>query len=94
MKRKKIDNVLLEASSHGLDQGRLNGIKFKAGIFTNFSQDHMDYHKSMKNYLNAKLILFKKIIKKNDYIITDRSIPELKKINKNCKKKKIKKNIY
>ena len=93
LKRKKIDNVLLEASSHGLDQGRLNGIKFKAGIFTNFSQDHMDYHKSMKNYLNAKLILLRKLLKKNDYIITDRSIPELKKIDKIVKNKKIKK-IY
>ena len=93
LKRKKIDNVLLEASSHGLDQGRLNGIKFKAGIFTNFSQDHMDYHKSMKNYLNAKLILLRKLLKKDDYIITDRSIPELKKINKIVKNKKLKK-IY
>ncbi len=93
LKRKKIDNILLEASSHGLVQGRLNGIKFKAGIFTNFSQDHMDYHKSMKNYLNAKLILLRKLLKKNDYIITDRSIPEFKKIDKIVKNKKIKK-IY
>ena len=93
LKRKKIDNVLLEASSHGLVQGRLNGIKFKAGIFTNFSQDHMDYHKSMKNYLNAKLILLRKLLKKNDYIITDRSIPEFKKIDKIVKKKN-KKNIH
>ena len=50
---------MLEASSHGLNQGRLDRINFKAGIFTNFSQDHMDYHKSMKNYLNAKLILLR-----------------------------------
>ena len=68
LKEKKIDNVLLEASSHGLNQGRLDGINLKAGIFTNFSQDHMDYHKSMKKYLEAKLILFKKILKKNNYI--------------------------
>ena len=92
LKRKKIDNVLLEASSHGLEQGRLNGIKFKAGIFTNFSQDHLDYHKSMKNYLNAKLILFRRLLKKNGYIITDKSIPEFKKIDKIVKNKKIKKN--
>ena len=50
----------MEASSHGLIQGRLGGINFKAGIFTNLSQDHMDYHKSMKKYLEAKLILFRK----------------------------------
>ena len=72
----------MEASSHGLIQGRLGGINFKAGIFTNLSQDHMDYHKSMKKYLEAKLILFRKILKKNRYIITDKNIPESKKIKK------------
>ena len=54
----------------------------------------MDYHKSMKNYLNAKLILFRKLLKKNDYIITDKSIPEFKKIDKIVKNKKIKKIIF
>ena len=93
LKEKKIDNVLLEASSHGLNQGRLNGINFKAGIFTNLSQDHMDYHKSMKNYFNSKLILFRKLLKKGNYIITDKAIPELKKLDKIAKKKKLKK-IY
>ena len=53
----------------------------------------MDYHKSMKNYLNAKLILLKKVIKKNSYVITDKSITEFKKNKQNCKKKKLKK-IY
>ncbi len=81
-KEKKIENVLLEASSHGLNQGRINGIDFKAGIFTNFSQDHLDYHKSMKNYLNAKLLLFKKILKKNSYVILDKEIPQTKIIEK------------
>ena len=80
----------MEASSHGLNQGRLDGINFRAGIFTNLSQDHMDYHKSMKNYFNAKLILFKKLLKKDDYVITDKSIPELKKLTK-LQEKKIKK---
>ena len=93
LKKKNIDNVLLEASSHGLKQGRLDGINFKAGIFTNFSQDHMDYHKSMKNYLNAKLILPRKLLKKGNYIITDRNISEFKKIDKIAKKNKLKK-IY
>ena len=59
-----IDNVILEASSHGLEQGRLNGLNFETAIFTNFSQDHLDYHKNMKNYLNAKLILFSTLLKK------------------------------
>ena len=69
---------MLEASSHGLSQGRVNGLDFKAGIFTNLTQDHLDYHKSMKNYFQAKLILFKKILKKNSYLILDKTIPQKK----------------
>ena len=63
LKKKKIENVIIEASSHGLDQKRLHDINFKGAIFTNFSQDHLDYHKNMNKYLNAKLVLFKDIIK-------------------------------
>jgi MurE/MurF fusion protein len=88
IKKNKIDNVIIEASSHGLVQERLHHINFKAGIFTNFSQDHLDYHKSMKSYLNAKLILFKKILKKNSKVVLDKNINEffvLKKIAKNKK---------
>jgi len=81
-----VDNVILEASSHGLDQGRLNGIKFKTAIFTNFSQDHLDYHKNMKNYLSAKLILFSKLLDKKQNIITDNKIPEFLKLKKIGKK--------
>ena len=86
LKKNEIDNVIIEASSHGLDQDRLHHINFKAAIFTNFSQDHLDYHKNMTSYLNAKLILFKKILKKNSRIISDKNINEylvLKKIAKN-----------
>ena len=64
LKKKNIDNVVIEASSHGLDQHRLKNINFKAGVFTNFSQDHLDYHKTMKSYLNAKLILLRVLLKK------------------------------
>ena len=80
LKRNKIDNVCLEASSHGLHQNRLDGINFKVGIFTNFTQDHLDYHKNLKNYLKAKLYLFEKLIKTKGAIITDEKIPEFKKI--------------
>ena len=90
IKKKGINNVILEASSHGLAQGRLNGIKFKTGIFTNFSQDHLDYHKNMKNYLQAKLILFSKLLKTKQNIITDRQIKEFKKLKLIAKKKNLK----
>ena len=51
----------MEASSHALDQGRLEGIDFSAGIFTNLTQDHLDYHKDMENYFKAKSLLFKSL---------------------------------
>ncbi len=90
LKTKKINNVLIEASSHGLDQGRLLGLKFKAGIFTNFSQDHLDYHKSMRKYLKAKLKLFSKYMLNKAYVITDSSIKEFKELKKIAVKKKLK----
>ncbi|MDA9180896.1 UDP-N-acetylmuramoyl-L-alanyl-D-glutamate--2,6-diaminopimelate ligase [Pelagibacteraceae bacterium] len=90
LKKKKIDNVIIEASSHGLDQCRLNHINFKAGIFTNFSQDHLDYHKNMKSYLNAKFVLFKKILKKNSTIISDKNIKEFSALKKIAKKRELK----
>ena len=73
-----------------MDQGRLSGIKFKAGVFTNLSQDHLDYHKSMKKYLNAKLILFSKNMEKNSYIISDSSLKEFNKLKNIAIRKKLK----
>ena len=52
------ENVAMEVSSHGLAQGRVNGVKFKGAIFTNFSRDHLDYHGTMEAYLETKLKLF------------------------------------
>jgi len=50
--------AVMEVSSHALDQGRLDGIDFSAAIFTNLTQDHLDYHKTMVNYFKAKSLLF------------------------------------
>ena len=80
LKKEKINDVILEASSHGLKQNRLDGLKFKAGIFTNLSHDHLDYHKTFDNYLKSKLYLFEKLLKKDASIITDIEIPQFKKI--------------
>ena len=49
--------VVMEASSHGLAQGRLNGVRFQGALFTNFSRDHLDYHGTMEAYRDAKLAL-------------------------------------
>ena len=90
LKKKKIDNVIIESSSHGLDQKRLHHIKFKGAVFTNFSQDHLDYHKNMKSYLNAKLILFREILKKNQLLSLIRKSVHLTLLKKIANKKNLK----
>ena len=88
LKKEKINNVILEASSHGLKQNRLDGLKFAAGIFTNLSHDHLDYHKNFTNYFKSKLYLFEKLLEKNACIIIDKEIPQYKKIKDIALKKK------
>ena len=51
--------IAMEVSSHGLEQGRVHGVRFNGAVFTNISRDHLDYHGSMENYLQAKLALLK-----------------------------------
>ncbi len=58
----RIDHVAMEASSHGLDQRRMDGVVLAAAAFTNLSQDHLDYHGSMEAYLAAKLRLFSELL--------------------------------
>lgn len=58
MKEKDIDYVVMECSSQALDQHRLDGLHYKVVGFTNLTQDHLDYHESLKNYRDAKGLLF------------------------------------
>ena len=55
----KSQYLIVEATSHGLEQNRLAFINFKIAVATNITSDHMDYHKTLQNYANAKLKLFK-----------------------------------
>ncbi|MGB5067172.1 MAG: UDP-N-acetylmuramoyl-L-alanyl-D-glutamate--2,6-diaminopimelate ligase [Albidovulum sp.] len=57
-----ITHAAMEASSHGLDQGRLDGVALKAAAFTNFSQDHLDYHAGFDDYFAAKAGLFNRVL--------------------------------
>ena len=59
MRDKGCEYVLMEVSSHALDQDRVKGIDFEAAVFTNLTQDHLDYHITMDNYLEAKKKLFR-----------------------------------
>ncbi|HEY6755107.1 MAG TPA: UDP-N-acetylmuramoyl-L-alanyl-D-glutamate--2,6-diaminopimelate ligase [Pseudolabrys sp.] len=57
-----VTHLAIEASSHGLDQNRLDGVRIAAGAFTNLSRDHLDYHPTIEAYLAAKLRLFTDLI--------------------------------
>lgn len=54
-----VEYVVMEVSSHSIDQGRVAGLKFGGGIFTNITQDHLDYHKTFEEYLRVKTKFFK-----------------------------------
>ena len=90
LERNKINNVILEASSHGLEQKRLDNLKIKVGIFTNLSHDHLDYHKNMNSYLKSKIYLFKELLNKNSKIVTDEDNKEFKIIKNIANKRRIK----
>ena len=57
-----MNHLAIEASSHGLDQYRLDGLRIAAGAFTNLSHDHLDYHPSVEAYFNAKMRLFEELL--------------------------------
>lgn len=60
--REGVTHLAFEASSHGLDQHRLDGVRVNAGAFTNLSRDHMDYHPDLAHYLAAKVRLFRDLV--------------------------------
>ena len=57
-----VERAAMEASSHGLDQRRLDGVQLVAAGFTNFTQDHLDYHGDMPAYFTAKRRLFAELV--------------------------------
>ena len=65
----KIYDIAIEASSHGLDQYRVDGLPITAVGFTNFSHDHLDYHKTIGDYWNAKSRLFEDVIDVNCIVV-------------------------
>ncbi len=61
MLKSAVKDVVMEVSSHSLDQGRVDGILFDVGIFTNITKEHLDYHKTVEKYFDAKVKLFDKL---------------------------------
>ncbi len=68
LEHQEISHLALEASSHGLDQFRLDSVKFTGAIFTNLSHDHLDYHKNIENYFHCKKRLFTEILQNNSSV--------------------------
>ena len=62
LKKDGVEHLAIEASSHGLDQFRLDGVKIQAAGFTNITRDHMDYHSTFEHYLAAKLRLVDEVV--------------------------------
>jgi UDP-N-acetylmuramoyl-L-alanyl-D-glutamate--2,6-diaminopimelate ligase len=71
MRAHKVKYCAMEVSSHALDQERVAGINFSCAIFTNLTQDHLDYHKNLENYFLAKAKLFSVLNKDNRAIINN-----------------------
>ena len=69
LKQEGVEHLALEASSHGLDQHRLDGVKIAAAAFTNITRDHMDYHPDFSHYLAAKLRLFDLVQKGGSVVV-------------------------
>ncbi|WP_250295514.1 Mur ligase family protein [Wolbachia endosymbiont of Oedothorax gibbosus] len=71
-----VEHLALEASSHGIDQYRIHGLKLSAAAFTNFSQDHLDYHKNLGEYLETKKRLFYEVLPEGKTAILNADIDE------------------
>lgn len=71
-----VTRVAMEASSHGLDQYRLDGVRLRAAGFTTFGRDHLDYHRTIEAYLDAKLRLFSEVLPPKGLAVLNADIPE------------------
>ncbi len=82
-------HTAIEASSHGLEQHRIDGISLTAAAFTNITRDHLDYHGTMENYLNAKLKLFDRPLL-SQTVVLNADIAEYEQIADYCRSKGLK----
>lgn len=71
-----VTHVAMEASSHGLDQRRLDGVMLAAAGFTNFTQDHLDYHKTFEAYFAAKMGLFDRVLSDSGVAVVNLDDPK------------------
>lgn len=82
-----VENVAIEASSHGIDQHRIDGLNFDVLAFTNLSQDHLDYHKNMDEYWSVKRKLFTKYVNDKTVCVVNADSEKFDELYKICKGK-------
>jgi UDP-N-acetylmuramoyl-L-alanyl-D-glutamate--2,6-diaminopimelate ligase len=80
LKQHGVNDISIETSSIGLEQKRLAGLKIGLGAFTNFTQDHLDYHGSMEKYFECKMLLFRETVKDGGIAVLNADIAEFAKI--------------
>ncbi len=80
-----VDHVVFEASSHGLDQRRLDGVDISAAAFTNLTHDHLDYHENEEDYFNAKKRLFTEVLEPSKAAVLNTDSPLVRDVQKICK---------
>jgi len=80
-----IDHLSVEASSHGLEQYRLDGLKISAAAFTNLTRDHLDYHPTMAAYFKAKRRLFCSLLPAGGTAVLNADVPEFEPLNDLCR---------
>ena len=77
-----VTHLAMEASSHGLDQYRMDGVDVRIAAFTNLSRDHLDYHSNMDEYLKAKERLFSEILRPGGIAVLNGDAPEFERLTK------------
>jgi UDP-N-acetylmuramoyl-L-alanyl-D-glutamate--2,6-diaminopimelate ligase len=75
-----VTHLAMEASSHGLDQFRLDGVMVQAAGFTNLTRDHLDYHRTMEAYFQAKAMLFDRVMPRGGTAVINADIPEFERL--------------
>lgn len=83
-----VTHLAMEASSHGLDQFRLDGVLVTCAGFTNLTRDHLDYHGTMEAYFQAKAMLFERVMPKGATAVLNADIPEFERLAELCRARK------
>jgi UDP-N-acetylmuramoyl-L-alanyl-D-glutamate--2,6-diaminopimelate ligase len=86
---KGVDHLVIEASSHGLEQKRVDGLTVSAAAFTNLTRDHLDHHVTMEAYFAAKARLFSEVLSPRGVAVLNADVPEFSRLQECCRRRDI-----